>query len=57
MTKVFRCRELVPDCDFEARGESDDAVLQEAAAHAKNAHDMHVTAELAQQVRAAIREE
>lgn len=56
MSKVFRCSELVPDCDFEARGESEDEVLQEAAAHAKNAHDMQVTAELAQQVRAAIRE-
>lgn len=57
MTKVLRCGDLMPGCDFEARGETEDEILQKAAAHAKNDHGMEVTPELAEKVRGAIRNE
>lgn len=57
MTKVLKCGDLMPGCAFEARGETADEVLQKAAAHAKNDHQVEVTAELAAKVRSAIRDE
>ena len=56
MTKQLRCRDVGLDCDFEARGDSEEAVLQQAAAHARSAHQItEMTPELASKVRAAIR--
>ncbi len=40
MTKVIKC-----DCGFVVRGETDDELIQAAARHAKEAHDMELTAE------------
>jgi predicted small metal-binding protein len=58
MSKIVRCREVGVDCDFEARGETEQEVLQKCADHAKSAHGMdQIPAELAAQVRAAIHEE
>ncbi|MGR3737930.1 MAG: DUF1059 domain-containing protein [Limimaricola soesokkakensis] len=57
MTKVLKCGELMPGCPYEARGETDGEVIEQAASHAKKAHSLETTPELADQVRAAIREE
>ena len=58
MAKIVRCREVGVDCDFEARGESEQEVLQKCAEHAKSAHGMdEIPPELGAKVRAAIREE
>jgi predicted small metal-binding protein len=57
MTKVLKCADLVPGCDFEARGRTDDEILAAAATHAKEAHGLDATPELAEKVRGAIREE
>lgn len=57
MTKVLKCADLVPGCDFEARGDTEDEILQAAAAHAKNDHAMAVTPALVEQVKAKIRDE
>ena len=57
MTKVLKCGDLMPGCDFEARGESEEDILQAAATHAKEVHGLDVTPELAEQVKAAIRQE
>lgn len=57
MTKVLRCGDLMPGCLWEARGDSEDEVLGQAAEHAKTAHGMEPTPELAAKVRSAIREE
>jgi predicted small metal-binding protein len=55
MSKVLRCAEVVPGCDYVARGESETEILQEAAEHARTAHNVsEVTPELAQKVRSAI---
>jgi predicted small metal-binding protein len=55
MSKTLKCGDLMPGCDFVAHGESEEEVLQKAAAHAKEAHGIEeVTDELAAQVRAKI---
>ncbi len=56
MAKQLRCRDVGPDCDFEARGTTDEEVLQKAVVHARLTHDVtDVPPELATKVRAAIR--
>jgi predicted small metal-binding protein len=36
--KTRRCGDLVPGCNFVARGESEPEIMKKAAAHAKEAH-------------------
>lgn len=56
MAKELRCRDVGLDCEFETRGESEEEVLRQAAAHARSAHQItEMTPELASKVRAAIR--
>jgi predicted small metal-binding protein len=58
MTKVVRCREVGVDCDFEARGETEQEVLEKCAEHGRAAHGIQeLPPELAEKVRAAIHEE
>jgi predicted small metal-binding protein len=58
VTKVLRCNDVVGSCDFVARGESEQDILQQAAEHARSAHQVNeVTLELAEKVRSAIRDE
>lgn len=58
MSKVVSCREVGVDCDFEARGETEQEILQKCAEHAKSAHGMdEIPPELAAKVRASIRDE
>ncbi|MGA8762645.1 MAG: DUF1059 domain-containing protein [Candidatus Sulfotelmatobacter sp.] len=58
MPKVLHCNDVVGNCDFVARGESEQDVLQQAAEHARTAHQVNeVTPELAAKVRSAIRDE
>jgi predicted small metal-binding protein len=58
MSKVVQCRDVGVDCDFEARGETEQEVLQKCADHAKSAHGMdQIPADLAAKVRASIHDE
>jgi predicted small metal-binding protein len=58
MAKIIRCREVGVDCDFEARGATEEEVLEQCANHGRIAHGMQeLTPELVAKVRAAIREE
>jgi len=58
MAKVIRCRDVGVDCDFEARGDSEQDLLKQCAEHAKTAHGMdEIPADLAAKVRGAIHEE
>ena len=58
MAKIIRCREVGADCDFEARGATEQEVLDKAAEHGRKAHGIEVLPpELVAKVRAAIREE
>ncbi len=58
MAKTMSCGDVGPDCDFVARGESDEEVLEQVAEHARTAHGMdEVPPELAEKARAAIKDE
>jgi predicted small metal-binding protein len=58
MAKEMRCGDVVPGCDFVARGDSEQEILEQAAAHASAAHGVNeITPELAAKVRSAIRDE
>jgi predicted small metal-binding protein len=56
MAKELRCRDIGMNCDFEARGNTEEEVLQQASAHARSAHQItEMPPGLAAKVRAAIR--
>lgn len=56
MAKELCCRDVGLDCDFKARGNSEEEVLQQASAHARSVHQISdMPPELAAKVRAAIR--
>ncbi|MSU90386.1 DUF1059 domain-containing protein [Rhodobacteraceae bacterium 2CG4] len=57
MTKVLKCGDLMPGCTFQAKAETEDEILQAAATHAREAHNLEPTPELVEKVRSAIREE
>ena len=56
--KVLQCSDLGMQCDFQARGENEQEVMQKAAEHAKSAHNINeITPDLAAQVKSAIHDE
>ena len=58
MTKVVRCSDMVPGCDYVARAESEDELMQKAAQHAREAHGIQtLSPDLAQQIKSKIRDE
>jgi predicted small metal-binding protein len=57
MAKVLRCRDVGMDCDFVAQADTEEEILQQAATHARIAHNMQeIPTEVITAVRAAIRE-
>ena len=40
MARRMSCRDVGPDCDFVARGETDEEVMGQVAEHARAAHGM-----------------
>jgi predicted small metal-binding protein len=58
MAKSISCRDVGVDCDFVARGETEQEILQQCSEHARTAHNMNeLPPELAEKVRGAIRDE
>jgi predicted small metal-binding protein len=58
MAKVLRCNDLMPGCPFEARGDSEESILAQAAEHAKTAHNLSdIPEEMISKVRGAIHED
>jgi predicted small metal-binding protein len=58
MAKVLTCREVGMDCDFVARGNSEEEIMAQAAAHARNDHGFHdIPPEVVDKVKAAIHDE
>jgi predicted small metal-binding protein len=55
--KELRCRDAGFDCDAVMRAQSEEEVLQIAAQHAKEAHQVEVTPEMAKQIATLIRDE
>lgn len=58
MAKVLRCGDLMPGCAFEARGDSEEEVLMQAAEHGKTEHNLtEISDEMLSKVRGAIHDE
>ena len=58
MTKVLKCKDVGMDCDFVARGETEEEILKQAAEHAGTAHGMtEMSDDVIAKVRAAIQDE
>ena len=58
MAKVVSCKDVGVDCDFMMRGETDQDILQQAAEHARTAHNMtEIPPEVEEKLRGAIRDE
>ena len=56
--KSMHCSDLMKGCNFVAHGANEEEVMKKAAEHAKTAHGIDkITPELAQKVKAAIRNE
>jgi len=58
MSKILKCRDVGVDCDFVARGETEDEVFKLCAEHGRKAHQMKsIPEDLRSQMRQHIREE
>lgn len=58
MSKVMSCREVGMDCDFVAKGETEQEIMQQAAEHAKKDHGINeITPDLAAKVKSCIHNE
>lgn len=55
--KTLYCRDAGFDCDKEIHAETEEAVLEQAAEHASQVHNVKVTPEMADQIRGLIKEE
>lgn len=57
MPKTLNCRDVGPDCDFVASGDTDAEIMTKAVEHARSEHGFdEIPPELAEKARAAIRE-
>jgi predicted small metal-binding protein len=57
MTKVLRCGDMMTGCDYVARAESEDELMQKAAQHAREAHGITVSPEIVQRIKSKISDE
>ncbi len=54
MAKILRCKHIGPDtnCQFEAKGETEDEILKQVAEHASGVHGItEITPELVEKAR------
>ena len=58
MAKMLSCRDMGVDCNFVAKGETDQEVLQQAAEHGRKAHNMQqIPPEMMEKARSLIRDQ
>jgi predicted small metal-binding protein len=58
MAKTVSCRDVGADCDFVARGNSNEEILSKVEEHARTAHSMNeIPAEVREKIHAAIHDE
>jgi predicted small metal-binding protein len=55
--KDFHCRDVGMNCEFVARGDSTEDVLQQTARHAEQVHHMTVSPELEEQMKRLIHDQ
>ncbi len=57
MAKYIRCTDVGVDCDFEARADTLNELMEKCSAHARSAHNMtEIPDDLKERVLAAIRD-
>ena len=58
MARRMSCSDVGPECDFVARGQTDEEVMGQVAEHARAVHGIEeVPPELAEKARAAIKDD
>ncbi len=58
MAKSVSCSDVGMDCDFVAKGKTEEEIISQCADHARVEHNMNeIPADVRDKVRAAIREE
>jgi predicted small metal-binding protein len=58
MAKTVSCRDVGMDCDFVARGNSEEEILSQCADHARVEHNMNeIPADVRDKLLAAVRDE
>lgn len=58
MKKLLRCCDVIPGCDFIARGVNENEIIMRATRHARLVHDVRwITPDLLNRVLAAIRDD
>jgi predicted small metal-binding protein len=58
MAKTVSCRDVGADCDFVARGNSNEEILSKVEEHARTAHSMNeIPVEVREKIHAAIHDE
>ncbi|HKW89413.1 MAG TPA: DUF1059 domain-containing protein [Candidatus Acidoferrales bacterium] len=58
MPKILRCADLIPGCDFVARGESGDEAVARAIEHIRTRHHLRaISPEILAHLVSAVREE
>jgi predicted small metal-binding protein len=58
MAKTISCKDVGMDCDFTARAETEEALMQQVAEHASSAHGVQqVPPEILDRVKAVIKDE
>jgi predicted small metal-binding protein len=55
--KDFHCKDVGGSCDFVARGNSNNEILDQVKMHAQNEHKMQVTPDLQKKVEGLIHDE
>jgi len=55
--KVLACKDMETDCNFEARGKTEDEILEKYFKHVRESHNVHDPEKLIDWVRKKIREE
>ncbi|MGH7572156.1 MAG: DUF1059 domain-containing protein [Gemmatimonadota bacterium] len=56
MAKELRCDDVMPGCDYVAKGETEQEIMAQAAEHAREKHGLNeIDEETAQKVRSKIR--
>lgn len=55
--KTLRCSDAGFDCEGKVTADSEEEILNQAAAHAREAHNVEITPEMAEQIKTLIRDE
>lgn len=58
MLKILHCADLIPGCDFVARGESNDEAVARAIEHIRSRHHLRaISPEILAHLRSVVRED